>query len=197
MPSATNRPAVAPVRAWTASVISCIQPLIMCCAPGPTIGDRLAREAGRLAAAPLLAPPVRAEEKAEADSKCQRRIGPVLDRLVDRVGEVARHVAHCAGGFLALGLGVRHDAVSAGLGPPPRGVAFAGENVANLLGKPAEIVAQRLQILLEVAGCGGGGFADLANAFASFLRRVSHGLRGRGGRVHGCTPCGKELELPE
>src|ERR1051326_1466836 len=101
------------------------------------------------------------------------------------------NVAHGAGGFLALGLGVRHHAISAGLGAPPRGVAFAGKNVANLLGKPAEIVAQRLQILLKIARCGGGGVADFANAFARFFRRVSHGLRCGGGRIHGCTPCRK------
>ena len=82
------------------------------------------------------------------------------------------HFAQRVRGVLSRLLGAGYGIVDTCFGALPGGVAPVGEDVGDLLGKPAEIVAQALQIALRVGGCVSGGFADFADAF-----RASRSLR--------------------
>src|SRR6185437_11471247 len=173
-PSQMKTPVVAPVFDWIASVASRIRPLIM--------------EAPRRLAAPQSAPPSHSEQKSKRGGDRERRVRPLLDRLVDRLDKIVRYVAHRADCFLSFGLRVGDHTVNAGLGALPCGVALAGENGGDLVGEAAEIVAQCLQVVLDVARGRSGGVARLAHAFARFLQAVTSALREIGRGIHRNTP---------
>ena len=48
-----------------------------------------------------------------------------------------------------------------------------GDDVGHLLGEAAKILAQHLQIFLQVPGSRAGGAAHIAHAFARFAGRVT------------------------
>src|SRR6266849_3896073 len=109
-----------------------------------------------------LPPPHCAKQETETERHGQRRVGTVLDRLVDRLDELVRDLAHGVDRLAAFVLGVGNDIIYTGPGALPRRTASVSDDVGDLLSKPREIVTQSLQILLHVAGSRGGGFADVA-----------------------------------
>ena len=84
----------------------------------------------------------------------------------------------------AFVLGVGHDVVNAGSGSLPRRGASIGEDVGHLLRQTAEILAQHLQILLQVAGGRAGGSAHVACTLARFTGGVAHVAGDRRGVAH-------------
>ena len=139
-------PASAPLRAWTASVTSRIQFLSMKSRP------RWSAHCAHGAESVSGARPLRTETPSAGDEG-QRGVGPGLDQFVDAHRQNDRTLrARRSAASRPLSCASETRLVHARLGAPPCGVALAGENVADLVGKPAEIVAQRLQIALDVAG---------------------------------------------
>src|ERR1700728_3037637 len=156
MPSQTTTATLVPLLAWIDSVISRVKVLNI---GRPCSAHHLCRRRA-------LSAPRRAEQEAEADCDREGGIGTVLDRLVDRFDKIFGNVAHRVGGLAPALLGVGNDIIDARSGPLPSRVTLVGQDGADLVRKPSEIVTQRLQILLDVRRSVGRGLADFAHAFA-------------------------------
>src|ERR1700688_807749 len=115
--------------------------------------------------APILSAPRDAEQETETGHDRERGIGPCLERLVDGLDEVVGHFAHGVDRVASFVLGVGHNVIDARFGALPGRIAMIGDDAGDLLRQPGEVVAQRLQVALDVAGSVGGGFADFADAF--------------------------------
>src|SRR5580700_12318056 len=87
----------------------------------------------RLQRRQILTTPRRAEQESETGDKCERHVGPRLDRLVDGIDEIVGHFAHGVDRFAAGVLRAGHDVIDAGAGLLPRRVALIAEDGANLL----------------------------------------------------------------
>src|SRR5579883_2653882 len=130
--------------------------------------------------APSLSAPCCAKQKSEPGGDRKRRIGTFLDRFVDSFDKIVGNFAYCSGcgvGRLAAGIARSRDGITEiGARTLPRRTAFVGEDVADLIGEPAEIVAQRLQIPCNIAGRLGRGFFDVARALADVAHSVGCAL---------------------
>ena len=64
----------------------------------------------------------RAEQESDSDRQRERRVGPLLERLVDGVDHVVADLAHRVDRFLTFGAGVRNHALDSSTwrGPTPR-----------------------------------------------------------------------------
>jgi hypothetical protein len=123
--------------------------------------------------------PSRAEQESETGNKCERHVGPLLDRFIDGVDKIVGDIAHGIDRFAALILRAGHDVIDAGARPLPRRVAFVAEDIADLLGEPREIVAECLKIALKVARRLRRRPLNIAQAFAGVLGRITNVVRYR------------------
>src|SRR5262245_52812026 len=60
---------------------------------------------------PSLSTPSRAEQESDADRERERRVGPLLQGLVDGVDHVVADLAHRVDRLLPLGRGIRHHSL--------------------------------------------------------------------------------------
>src|SRR5665213_2152671 len=95
-------------------------------------------------------PPSRSEQETKAGHDGEGGVRPLLERNVNRPDKIVGHVAHRTNRVASFVLSVGNDTVDARLGAPPSGVAFVGENLADLFHKLREIVTQGLKIVLDV-----------------------------------------------
>src|ERR1700724_980156 len=78
---------------------------------------------------PSLPPPCGAEQKSQSERERERRIGPVLERLVDRAGQVVADLADRIDRVASAVFHVRDRLVDPGARAAPRLAALGGEDV--------------------------------------------------------------------
>src|SRR5215831_18125108 len=142
-----------------------------------------------LTVGPNLSAPHRAEQEPDAERNGERGVRPRLKRLVDGVDHLVAHLLRGIDGFLPLGADIRHHTLDIRLRAAPRHIALGRENIGDLRGEPRHIVSQRLQIRLDIAARGRGGFAALPRRILDVSRRLPNRIPDRAGCAgHGRAP---------
>src|SRR5262245_52364908 len=172
--ASTTKVVLRPVRASALSRRFCTKPASMLDAQAQSM--RLCRSIyRRQIIAANLSPPSRAEQEADAGGERERRIGPLLERLVDRVDHIVADLAHGADRFHALVLRVGNHALDIRPRALPRLAAPGGQNARDLLRQPRNVIAQCFQIFLNILAAGGCGFAGLLDGVARYVAHVCTG----------------------
>src|SRR3954454_1500858 len=131
----------------------------------------------------VLSSPSRAKQETNSDRQSERRIGSLPERLVYRIDHVIADLAHGMHRFLSFAGRIRHDALHVRARSRPGRVAFRCDDVGDLLGEPPDIIAQRVEIALDIAAGIRNGFAALPGRVLGILYAVANGISDRVLRV--------------